>query len=329
MPEQSYLQAEFLDFKKQYDDLLEKYLNDETTSEIYLNEGNKLGRQAIANNIGILNVIAIHQDYLITYLSKLETNQHLIIFEKANVFFEEILASFQMIATDFREAITLLNRRSLQFAGRIRALQDSVEVKEALLKEVYHRVKNNLQVVSSLLHLQAESTQEPSIKKVLMESSARVKSMALIHEMLYQTENLANIRMDSYIDSLFKYLFAIYAVDSNKVKLTADVDEISMGIDTAIPCGLIIHELVSNALKHAFPENKSGEIKFSFKKHDNNIILIISDDGAGIPSQIDIKNTSSLGLRLILNLTKQLGGNIELENAKGTTFRLIFAVDNK
>ena len=206
-------------------------------------------------------------------------------------------------------------------------LRASLAEKEALLKEVYHRVKNNLQVVSSLLNLQAEATQEPAAQEVLIRSSARVKSMALIHEMLYQTENLAHIDMENYIDNLFKYLFEIYNVDSNKIKLSTDIDTISLSIDSAIPCGLIINELISNALKYAFHGNKSGEIKFSFKKYGNNIILIISDDGEGIPSHIDIKNTSSLGMRLIHSLTKQLDGNIVLEKGKGTTFTLTFAGD--
>jgi two-component sensor histidine kinase len=111
--------------------------------------------------------------------------------------------------------------------------------------------------------------------------------------------------------------------------MSTDIDDISLGIDTAIPCGLIINELISNALKYAFPGNKSGEIKLSFKKQENNVILIVSDDGGGIPSHIDIKNSTSLGMRLIYSLTKQLDGNIVLESGKGTTFTLIFSCDNK
>ena len=329
MPEQQNLQNEFLSFKKEYGELLEKFLNSEASPENYLNEGYKMGRLAIAKNISILNVTAIHQDCLIAYLEKMETNDHLIVSEKANSFFEEILTSFQMIEMPFREAITLFSKRSLEFANKIRILQGSLKEKEALLKEVYHRVKNNLQVISSMLNLQAMATQESEAKKVLIGSSARVKSMALIHEMLYQTENLSNIGMKSYIDNLLKYLFQIYAVDPNKIKLTTDIDDISLSIDTAIPCGLIINELVSNALKHAFPQNKSGEIQFSFKRKEKDIILLISDNGDGIPAKIDIKNTSSLGMRLINSLTKQLGGNILSEGAKGTTFKLMFATDSK
>lgn len=322
-------QNSFSIFQKQYGDMLERFLNDKITSEIYLHEGYKLGRQAIDNHIGILDVAAIHYYFIMNYLERLETNEHLMISEKANIFLEEILTSFQMSEIPFRQAITLLNQKILEFAGRVHALQDSLKEKEALLKEVYHRVKNNLQVVSSLLSLQAEASQEFSVKEVLIQSSTRIKSMALIHEMLYQTKNLANIGMEDYINNLLKYLFEIYAVDSNKIKLTTDIDDVSLSIDTAIPCGLIINELTSNALKHAFPGNKSGEIKFLFKKQENKIILILSDEGVGIPPQIDIKNTSSLGMRLIHSLTKQLGGNIILESGKGTTFTLTFAGDNK
>lgn len=317
-------QNEFSVFKNQYGEILENFLNDKKASEIYLNEGYKLGRDALINHISILDVAAIHYDCLITYLENLESNEHIIVSEKANAYFEEILASFQMTEIPFREAITLLNRRSLAFAGKVRALQDSLKEKEALLKEVYHRVKNNLQVVTSLLNLQAEAAQDPIVQKSLTESSARVKSMALIHEMLYQTEDLSSIDMKSYSNNLLKYLFEIYDVDVNKITLATDIDNIVLSIDTAIPCGLIINELISNALKYAFLEGKSGGIKFALKEKENNIILIISDDSSGISSRIDINNTPSLGMRLVHSLTKQLGGEIALQSGKGTTFKLTF-----
>ncbi|MES2216955.1 MAG: histidine kinase dimerization/phosphoacceptor domain -containing protein [Pseudomonadota bacterium] len=327
MSEQQPTNDIFSVFKEQYNTLLEKFLNTLVDSESILHEGYKLGRQAVDNNIGILNVVAIHQDCLVSYLEKLETNEHLIISEKANGFLEEILASFQMVETNFRQAITLLNQRSLEFAGRVRALQDSIHEKEALLKEVYHRVKNNLQVVSSLLSLQAGATEEVAIQKVLLESSSRVKSMALVHEMLYQTENLASIAMKSYIVNLFKYLFQIYKTNVKNVQLDVDIDDITLSIDLAIPCGLIINELVSNVIKHAFPNDKLGIITFSFKKQDHKIVLTLRDNGVGIPSEIDIQNTASLGMRLIHSLTKQLDGNILLNRANGTAFTLTFKVD--
>lgn len=325
MLEEPGTEDDFSVFKTKYSTVLVNFLNDKKHSETLLNEGYKLGREAIANNIPILNIAAIHQDCVVTYLEQMETNEHLMISEKANNFFEEILGSFQMMETNFREAITLLNQRSLEFAGKMRELHHSLKEKEALLREIYHRVKNNLQVVSSLLNLQAEAATEPAAQDVLIVSSARVKSMSLIHEMLYQTDNLAKIEMQGYLDNLFKYLFNIY--DVKHVKLITDIDNISLSIDTSIPCGLLINEMMSNTLKHAFPWERPGEITFSFKRKNGNIVLIMSDNGVGISPQIDILKTPSLGMRLIQNLAKQLNGEIVLDRAQGTTFTLVFTGD--
>lgn len=201
-------------------------------------------------------------------------------------------------------------------------LQQSLKEKEALLKEVYHRVKNNLQVVSSLLNLQIETTKDASAKRILIESASRVKSMALVHEMFYQTENLAQIEIGEYIQNLLKYLYQIYDIDSNHIKAITDIDMILVNIDTAIPIGLIINELISNSFKHAFPDNKPGKITLSLKKPDDKIILTVSDNGIGISPKIDINNMSSLGMQLVLSLTRQLGGHIALDRSHGTTFTL-------
>lgn len=223
---------------------------------------------------------------------------------------------------EFRNEIELLNKKNIEYAVRIQELQASIKEKDALLKEIYHRVKNNLQVISSLLNLQLETTTVPSAKKVLIESATRVRSMSLVHEMLYQTENLAQIEMPEYIDNLFKYLYKIYNIDSKRIKFIADIDAISLNIDIAIPLGLIINELASNSFKHAFPGKKSGAIKLSLKKHDDKIILTISDNGIGIPSELNINDMTTLGMQLIFSLTKQLNGNINLHRSHGTTFIL-------
>jgi len=311
-------------FKKQYEDMLKKFLKDREVSEIYLNEGYEFGRLAISKNVGILTIVAIHHDCLVDFLEKLETDNHLDIANRASVFLEEVLSSYQMVENDFSDAINLLNKKNIESAVRIRALQDSLKEKEVLLKEIYHRVKNNLQVISSLLNLQVETTSDSSAQLVLLESAARVKTMALIHEMLYQSGNLARVEMADYVKNLFNYLYDIYEIDPQQVKHSLDIDSISLNIDKAIPCGLIINELVSNAFKHAFPNNKAGEIKLTLNKQENNLILAVEDNGVGVPENIDIRNTSSLGMQLIHNLTKQLAGNIVLKREIGAVFTLTF-----
>ncbi|MHB1949198.1 MAG: histidine kinase dimerization/phosphoacceptor domain -containing protein [Gammaproteobacteria bacterium] len=203
-------------------------------------------------------------------------------------------------------------------------LRESLSEKESLLKEIYHRVKNNLQVISSLLNLQANNA-EPAIQKVLLESTARVQTMALVHEMLYQSENLEKISMKKYAQHLFSHLYEIYDVDPEKIQLIDDVENFSLTIENAIPIGFIINEIISNSFKHAFPDKQGGEIHFSLKNADNHIVLIISDNGVGISPSINIKNATSLGLRLIKNLTNQLKGNIKINCTHGTQFILKFS----
>jgi len=219
-----------------------------------------------------------------------------------------------IVATD----ITELNKMHQQMAT-------SLQEKEAMLKEIYHRVKNNLQVISSLLNLQANTIQDPASRNTFIESSTRIKAMALVHEMLYQSGNLVRVEMGKYVRNLAKNLADIYHIDSKKVKLIIDADTIFLSIENAIPYGLILNELISNAFKHAFPADQSGEIKVSIKNKDKKNILIVHDNGIGLPAYINFKNTKTLGVQLIHTLTKQLGGNIVLDRSSGTTFTLSFS----
>jgi PAS domain S-box-containing protein len=203
-------------------------------------------------------------------------------------------------------------------------IKQSLEEKKVLLREIHHRVKNNLQVISSLLNLQSAYIDDCQYREMFKESQNRVKSMSLIHEKLYQSENLANIDFEEYVRALTNGLIRSYGINTDKVSLEVEVDNVSLGIDTAIPCGLIINELVSNSLKHAFPGGK-GEILVSL--HSNNGIteLTVKDNGVGIPEDIHIKNTTSLGLRLVCILAQdQLSGNITLMRTNGTEFRITF-----
>ncbi|MBW4576629.1 MAG: amino acid permease [Aphanothece sp. CMT-3BRIN-NPC111] len=205
-------------------------------------------------------------------------------------------------------------------------LKASLAEKEVLLKEIHHRVKNNLQVISSLLKLQSRYTQEPHTLEVLKESQNRVKSMALIHEKLYQSQDLGRIDFADYIHTLTKNLVYSYSGDINAVQLEIQVEPVNLNLDTAIPCGLLINELVSNALKHAFPDNRKGKIFINFNPIDNEqFLLIVKDNGVGFPLDLDWQNTKTLGLRLISSLASQLQGTLEMESRPETVFNLKFS----
>ena len=197
----------------------------------------------------------------------------------------------------------------------------SLKEKEVLLKEVHHRVKNNLQIISSLLNLQSKYIKDDQALEMFKESRNRIRSMTLIHEKLYRSKDLANIDVAEYIQNLSSNLFRSYS--AGRVSLKTQVDDILLGIDTAIPCGLIINELVSNSLKHAFPE-KQGEIFVNLHRDDGSLTLIVSDNGVGFPENVDFRNTDSLGLQLVCTLTDQLDGAIELNRTGGTEFKITF-----
>ncbi len=203
-------------------------------------------------------------------------------------------------------------------------IKASLREKEILLQEIYHRVKNNLQIVSSLLDLQSQRIQEPHILEIFQSSQNRIRSMALLHENLYKSENLANVNFADYIYSLTTHLFQAYAMNPDNITLQIHVDEVSLNIDTALPCGLIINELVSNALKHGFPGNTKGTIWISFSFETNQFSLIIGNDGRKLQNPIDFKTTQSLGLKLVDALVKQINGKIEIDSTQGLVFKIIF-----
>ncbi len=205
-------------------------------------------------------------------------------------------------------------------------LKNSLTEKEVLLKEIYHRVKNNLLVVSSLLEIQSSSIEDPEIIKILKNSQDRIHSMALVHEQLYRSENLKEIDLGLYIKALLEKISAAHANLEQGINLIVDTQEIHLNIETANSCGLIINELVTNALEHAFVDRQQGNIWLSLKRQDQgDIILTIKDDGIGVPPDFDFYETESLGLRLVRILTRQLEGEIELDLEEGTCFKITFS----
>jgi PAS domain S-box-containing protein len=205
-------------------------------------------------------------------------------------------------------------------------IRESLQEKEVLLREIHHRVKNNLQIVSSLLNLQARRVIDPASLEVLRESQNRVRSMALIHEKLYQAQDLAHVNFADYVRNLVAFLFASYQVNAAVVSLAINVaDDVHLDIDTAIPCGLIINELVSNALKHAFADGRTGGLWIDLDKTaDSQLELVVRDNGVGLPTELNFRRAKSLGLRLVASLVDQIEGNLELVNGQGALFRVTF-----
>ena len=205
-------------------------------------------------------------------------------------------------------------------------IKASLQEKEVLLKEIHHRVKNNLQVISSLLRLQSGYINDPADLEIFTDSQNRVKSMALIHEKLYASENLSRVDFGEYTQELTKNLCHAQNTQARGLNLNIQVDEIFLDIDRAVPCGLIMNELVSNALKHAFPNGQSGDIWVELRINSNHhCTLRVADNGIGIPPELDIQDTDSLGLQLVDTLVDQLDGTIKLDRRGGTEFRIEFA----
>ena len=203
-------------------------------------------------------------------------------------------------------------------------IKTSLKEKEVLIKEIHHRVKNNLQVVSSLLFLQSQTVKDEETRRILEESRNRVKSMAFIHKQLYQSKNLAHIDFASYVRSLTKNLLTSYRTNGNEISLDVCVDDIFLALDSAIPCGLIINELVSNALKHAFSNHSAGHITVDLHQEGGKNVLVVRDDGVGLPGDLDLQTTETLGLQLVTALVQQLDGALELERGSGTVFKISF-----
>ncbi|MGE5315130.1 MAG: sensor histidine kinase [Acidobacteriota bacterium] len=202
-------------------------------------------------------------------------------------------------------------------------LYAALQEKETLLKEIHHRVKNNMQVISSMLHLQAESISDPELARFFIESQNRVKTMAMIHEKLYQSKDLARINFGDYLRTLMISLVRSYGMGN--VRPVIEAEEILLGVNVAIPCGLIVNELVSNTLKHAFPAGMTGSIRVRLAQAPAGaLVLSVSDDGVGLPEEMDPATADTLGLKLVGILVQQLSGTMSVQRGRGTTFTITF-----
>ncbi len=231
----------------------------------------------------------------------------------------------------------LLNDRFLGIQGVIADITEqkraedeikaSLREKEAMMREIHHRVKNNLQIVSSLLRIQSRSIKSKALKDTFEIAQNRIKSMALVHEVLYLSKRIDRINFSEYVKRITNHLFAMFSRNAANIGLELDLGELYMDIDKAIPCGLIINELVSNAFKHAFPNGKSGKIHVFLKNKLDNYTIMVKDTGVGLPAEAGSDHSGTLGLQLVHDLVKQIDGTMETHRSGGTTFQISFKQD--
>jgi two-component sensor histidine kinase len=242
---------------------------------------------------------------------------------------EERTAELNALTAELRADIAQRQRIEEELRHSQVRLQTALQEKEILLTEVYHRIKNNLQVISSLLDLQADMVADPQVRALFEDSQQRIQAVALIHENLSETRNVRSIPAGEYIQRLGTRVFQAYTPPGDRITLSIQADPVWVDVRNALPCGLIVNELLSNSLKYAFPGDQGGAVTIVLRAiSDGQILLIIRDTGVGFPADVDFRHTDSLGLQLVCLLTEQLGGTIELERASGTQWTLRFPVPN-
>jgi PAS domain S-box-containing protein len=220
------------------------------------------------------------------------------------------------------EAIVVVRDTTLEIENE-NDLKDSLKEKEVLLKEVHHRVKNNLQIINSILNLQSSYIEDEKTLEIIHESQNRIRSMSYIHESLYQTSNFSSINFKEYIENLLSNLVYSYQIGT-KIKIDREIENIDLSLDQAIPCGLILNELITNALKYAYTVDEEGEVYISIRKNENKIEVIVQDFGIGLPKNFDIETADSLGLSLVHTLTEQIDGELTIKSNGGTKILIIF-----
>jgi two-component sensor histidine kinase len=218
-----------------------------------------------------------------------------------------------------------LENREQQRRQAEESLKRSLAEKDILLKEVHHRVKNNMQIISSILKMQERQVDDPKLKEVLEESQNRIRSMALVHEDLYRNENLENIKFINYAKSLAGNLMRTFSDHHGKINMVYEIEDVLLPLDTGIPCGLIINELISNSFKYAFKNRETGTIKIGLKSSDDGKYLLeVSDDGVGFDKEVVVENAKTLGLKIVNKLVQQIEGTLEYDFSEGSKFIIRF-----
>lgn len=227
---------------------------------------------------------------------------------------------------ELRKANVLLREEVAQRKKAEEDLKKRLDERTVLLRELYHRVKNNMQVIISLMNLQLRKIEDPAVRHLMEETRNRVRAMALVHEMLYKSENLSEINLARYIPLLANQVFSSLENKSQKVRKIVEAEDIMVTLDKAIPIGLILNELITNSLMHAFPEGRTGTLGIRVQKKDHTVAIRVSDDGTGIPQDVNWREPSTLGLRIVMSLVGQLKGTIDLDRRQGTAFSIEFGI---
>ena len=291
----------------------------------------KLDRQAFHDNPGIVNDLVFEADKEEFGRKNIEANSRMIpfIWEGRLVIGGALLwVHLESHPRPLEDGDTLWTGILYDITERKRAedaVQASLRGKEILLREIHHRVKNNMQIISSLFNLQSGHIKDEDARRMLKEGQLRIRSMALVHEKLYQSRDLSKIDFADYLRSLSVHLFHFFMIEADRIRLETDLEDVHLDINSAVPCGLLLTELITNALKHAFPGDRKGVIGLGLhRRKDGTVELRVSDDGVGFPEAVDFRKTESLGLQIVDLLVGQLEGTIELDRKKGTAFTVVF-----
>ncbi|OFX79185.1 MAG: hypothetical protein A2X12_01915 [Bacteroidetes bacterium GWE2_29_8] len=266
-----------------------------------------------------------YEDYVVK-IFKLENDKHNFQFIVRDENYENIIIKEKEKSELAEKTLVILNDEILSKKNFESKLKNIIDEKDILLKEVHHRVKNNMQIISSMLSLKSRTINDLFIQKVIEESQDRIKTIALVHEILYQNNDYTKINFKEYILKLSTYLLRSFNDTSNKIKLNFDIDEINLSLDYAIPCGLIFNELFSNSIKYAFVNKKNCCIFVKLKLKKETVIFEIGDNGIGISQDFDMKEVKSFGLQLVNILVEQLKGQIMVNKNKKTNFLITFKI---
>ena len=286
--------------------------------EDHLAQAADLGRELVQADIPPEEIAELHEDAVRWLGAKFPETK---LIAAANLISQPLMELLMAYGLAFRERLDERNRSEEK-------IKVSLKEKEALLQEIHHRVKNNLQVISSLLHMQARAAKDEDVKYALSESINRINAMSLIHSQLYESMNLSEVNMKRFVDNLIGQLFQVYSVQDTRITPNIYVVDCLLPISIAVPAGLIVNELLTNAFKHAFVNRDTGNIWVSLGVSEDDLVsLAVSDDGVGLPVDFDINSRKTLGLRLVKILTEdQLQGTLEVTGDCGTTFNIDFNI---